>query len=51
MSYHPAYQIENAINYGGGSLCYILGAVLAWTQVQSYLALSKRMQLLVMPAS
>ena len=35
LSYHPAYQIENTINYAGGSLCYIVVAVLSWTQVKA----------------
>ena len=33
LPYHPAYQIENAVNEGGGSLCYAISGLLCWFQV------------------
>lgn len=33
LPYHPAYQVENAVNEGGGSLCYAISGLLCWFQV------------------
>lgn len=33
LPYHPAYQIENAMNEGGGSLCYAISGLLCWFQM------------------
>ena len=37
LPYHPAYQVENAVNEGGGSLCYAISGLLCWFQVSSAL--------------
>jgi len=33
LTYHPNYQIELVITYGGGSLLYVAGALLSWIKV------------------
>lgn len=42
LPYHPAYQIENAINEGGGSLCYAISGLLCWFQVSPALSWQQR---------
>lgn len=46
LPYHPAYQVENAVNEGGGSLCYAISGLLCWFQVS--LALNQQ-QMVIFP--
>lgn len=33
IPFHPTYQIENGINYGGGSFCFLMSGLLMYIQV------------------
>lgn len=33
IAFHPTYQIENGINYGGGSFCFFMSGLLMYIQV------------------
>ena len=33
IPFHPTYQIENAINYGYGSFCFLMSGLLMYIQV------------------